>query len=185
MTTRAARNVGLASLALTLAAFSPAQTFPERQIGGIGVTVFRDENFRGRSATFRQDVPDLKQYGFNDRITSLRVAPGQYWEACERPRYQGRCQVFSGEESDLRRAGWTDQISSLRRVRGEGRRPSLGKFGIVLYDEPVFRGRSITVKDAVDNLRSRSFHDRTESVRIVSGTWELCAEPGYRRCQTV
>jgi hypothetical protein len=181
-----APRIGIATAALlSFALPSLAQPYPERQIGGIGVTVFRDENFRGRNATFRQDIPDLKAYGFNDRITSLRVAPGQYWEACERPDYQGRCQVFSGEESDLRRIGWTDRISSLRRVRGGGRPPSLGKFGIVLYDDPLFTGRSVTVKDAVDNLRSMNFHDRTESVRVVAGTWELCAEPGYRRCQTV
>ena len=180
-----APRFGIAAAALlSFALPSLAQPYPERQIGGIGVTVFRDENFRGRNATFRQDIPDLKAYGFNDRITSLRVAPGQSWEACDRTNYQGRCQVFSGEESDLRRIGWTDRISSIRRVRGGGR-PSLGKFGITLYDEPLFGGRSISVKDSVDNLRSRGFHDRAESVRVVSGTWELCSEPGFRKCQTV
>lgn len=181
-----ARRIGLtAAAALSFTFSSLAQPYPERQIGGIGITVFRDENFRGRNATFRQDIPDLRAYGFNDRITSLRVAPGQYWEACDRTNYQGRCQVFSGEESDLRNLGWTDRISSLRRVRSGGRPPALGKFGIMLYDEPLFRGRSLSVKDSVENLRSRNFHDRAESVQIVSGTWELCSEPGFRRCQTV
>lgn len=178
-----------ATAALSFASASLAQVFPERQIGGIGITVFRDENYRGRSATFRQDVPDLRQYDLNDRITSLTVAPGEFWEACESPNYQGRCVVFSAEERDLRSAGWSDKISSLRRVRrgggGGGYRPPLGKFGIVLYDEPFFRGRSVSVKDSVDNLRSLNFHDRAESVRVVAGTWELCAEPRFRRCQTV
>jgi hypothetical protein len=158
-------------------------------MGGIGITVFQDENFRGENATFRQDVPDLRRYNFNDRITSLRVAPGEYWEACESPNYQGRCQVFSGEERNLRNVGWTDKISSLRRVRrgggGGGFRPPIGKFGVVLYDEPFFRGRSVTIKEPVENLRSRNFHDRAESVRVVSGTWELCAEPRFRHCQRV
>jgi beta/gamma crystallin len=179
-----------ATAALSFASASLAQVFPERQMGGIGITVFRDENFRGRSATFRQDVPDLRQYDLNDRITSLTVAPGEYWEACESPNYQGRCVVFSAEERDLRSAGWSDKISSLRRVRreggsGGGYRPPLGKFGVILYDEPFFRGRSVSIKDSVDNLRSVNFHDRAESVRVVSGTWELCAEPRFRRCQTV
>ena len=157
MKSRICRRILLAvSAAVFFAGSSPAQIYleKEKQIGGVGVTVFRDENFRGENATFRQDVPDLKRYGFNDRITSLRVAPGEYWEACESPNYQGRCQVFSGDERNLRNVGWTDRISSLRRVRrGGGGGGVSGKFGIVLYDDPYFRGRSVTIKDPVDNLR--------------------------------
>jgi hypothetical protein len=190
MISRSIRCVGLVvAVALSFATRSPGQ-FRERQMGsGVGITVFRDENFRGENATFRQDVPDLSRYNFNDRITSLRVAPGEFWEACESPNYQGRCQVFSGEERNLRNVGWTDKISSLRRVRGAGAgggfRPPIGKFGVVLYDEPFFRGRSVTIKDPTENLRFQSFHDRAESVRVLGGRWELCAEPRFRRCQTV
>ncbi len=190
MTTRLAWRIGfVAAAALSLAVTAIAQPVRGRQIGGIGITVFRDENFRGQSATFRQDIPDLRQLGLNDRISSLTVAPGEFWEACESPNYQGRCVVFSNEERDLGNSGWSDKISSLRRVRrgggGGGFPPPLGKYGIVLYDEPLFRGRSLSVKDSVDNLRSINFHDRAESVRVVSGAWELCSEPGYRKCQTV
>lgn len=190
MKTRVVHCIGFpAAVALLLAAPSLGQRFPERQLGSVGITVFRDENFRGQSATFRQDIPDLRQFGLNDRISSLTVAPGEFWEACESPNYQGRCVVFSNEERNLGNSGWTDKISSLRRVRGGGGGggypPPLGKYGIVLYDEPLFRGRSVSVKDSVDNLRSVNFHDRAESVRVVSGTWELCSEPRFRKCQTV
>ena len=191
MKKRSISGFGLA-VALAVAAIPLLAQYRERAIGGIGLTVFRDENFRGENATFRQDVPDLRRYGFNDRITSLRVAPGEYWEACERTNYQGRCQVFSGEERDLRRIGWTDRISSVRRVRGGGGGggnpgpfPPDTRRGIVLYDDPYFRGNSLPMRDASENLRFQSFHDRAESVRVLSGRWELCAEPRYRRCQVV
>lgn len=196
MTNRSLRRI---SLVIALAAFAtallpaslPAQ---DRRLGGVGITVFQDENFRGENASFRSDVPDLRRFGFNDRITSLQVAPGEYWEGCEDANYRGRCQVFSGEERDLRRVGWSDKISSLRRVRGGGGggggivvppRPPLSRRGIVLYDDPFFRGNSLPVNRPIDNLRFQSFHDRAESVRVVSGRWELCAEPGFRRCQIV
>ena len=42
---------------LVIMAESSAQ---ERQMGGVGITVFNDRNFGGKSATFRQDVPDLE-----------------------------------------------------------------------------------------------------------------------------
>lgn len=190
MTTRMVRSIGLVAASVILFASASAAQFEQFQLGGVGITVFQDESFRGENATFRQDVPDLRQYGFDDRITSLRVAPGEYWEGCELPNYRGRCQVFSGDERNLRSSAWSDRISSLRRVRGEGGggggfEPPIGKVGIVLYDDPFFRGRSITLKDPTDNLRFQNFHDRAESVRVIGGTWELCAEPRFRKCQTV
>src|SRR5215831_18406457 len=90
----------------------------ERQMGGIGITVFADLNFRGKTATFRQDVPDLRPMGLDNRIRSLRVGRGEKWEVCEHANYQGRCVVISGEEPDLRRNQWDRIISSMRRVTG-------------------------------------------------------------------
>jgi beta/gamma crystallin len=156
--------------------------------GDGGITVYRDENFRGRSATFQSDVPNLRRYDLNDRITSLRIAPGESWEACEDTDYRGPCQIFSRDERDLRRLGWTDRISSLRRVRGGPGRfpvPPITKGGIVLYDEPGFRGNTISIGDPVEDLRDRNFNDRAESVRVVSGTWEVCVDQDFRNCQTL
>src|SRR5262245_23509832 len=123
----------------------------QRQMGGVGITVFVDRNFRGRSATFRDDVPDLRPLRFNDNISSIRVGPGELWEVCEHSNYQGRCVVVSREEPDLRRNSWNDIISSLRRVRGGGgggagggfqRHPGPGGTSIVLFDQTNFRGRA-------------------------------------------
>lgn len=50
---------------------------------GWTVTVFRDRNFAGASATYAADVPDLDvvagpcKPGFNDCISSVRIAPQQ------------------------------------------------------------------------------------------------------------
>jgi hypothetical protein len=61
MNTRLARGIGLVVASVAFFGSSlAAQSFQERQIGGIGITVFRDEFFRGENATFRQDVPDLR-----------------------------------------------------------------------------------------------------------------------------
>ena len=86
------------AVVVAIAAAPLAAQYEEREIGGVGITVFSDENFRGENATFRQDVPDLRQFNFSDRITSLRVAPASTGRAAMLVNYQGRCQVFSGEE---------------------------------------------------------------------------------------
>jgi len=49
-----------------------------RIFGGTEVTVFRDVRFSGRSARFAGDVRNLKDEGWNDLISSLRVRPGSY-----------------------------------------------------------------------------------------------------------
>src|SRR5688500_7643650 len=84
---------GAVTICVLTATSAPAQ---ERQIGGIGVTVFSDSNFRGSNATFRTAIPNLQSAGLNDRISSLEVAAGEMWEGCEHADFRGRCQVFSG-----------------------------------------------------------------------------------------
>jgi hypothetical protein len=47
-----------------------------RLFGGAGVTIFQDTRFGGRSRDFRSDVRNLKDDGWNDRLSSLRVRGG-------------------------------------------------------------------------------------------------------------
>src|SRR6185503_19407923 len=151
----------------------------QRQMGGVGITVFTDRNFRGKSATFQEDVPDLARYGLNDRISSLRVAPGEQWEVCEHSNYQGRCVVFSGDEPRLTDSSWGDVISSLRRAGGGAVFPpgspvpaSQSGWYIVLYDQPNYRGNPTNYKGPVPALSGYS--RPAQSVTIGRGVWELC-----------
>jgi hypothetical protein len=47
-----------------------------RLFGGAEVTIFQDTRFNGRSRDFRGDVRNLKDDGWNDRLSSLRVRGG-------------------------------------------------------------------------------------------------------------
>jgi hypothetical protein len=91
-----------------------------RFIGGAGITVFEDANFRGKTQTFQYDVSDLRSSGLDNRISSIRVGAGEQWEVCENRNYGGRCIVVSGQESNLRDNSWGDRISSIRRNNGGG-----------------------------------------------------------------
>ncbi|QQS33123.1 MAG: peptidase inhibitor family I36 protein [Acidobacteriota bacterium] len=175
-------------LAAVLIAFSAvSDSFAQRQMGGgVGITVFKDRNFKGRSATYRNDVSNLDGTDFNDEISSIRVARGEYWEVCEHADFGGRCAVVSGEEADLRKNDWNDKISSLRRVRGG--MPGWGGGGggtsndyIVLYTQPNYRGTPTNIPGGVAWL------DKTaRSVTIGRGTWQLCDGGNFTgRCETV
>jgi hypothetical protein len=163
---------------LTLLALSPLASGEMRQIGGAGLTVFRDSEFRGNSASIREDMPNLRSIGMNDRISSFKVAPGERWEVCEHANYQGRCVEVSGEERNLANTGWNDKISSVRRLHGgSSHRPDDDGGYIVLYDEPRYRGRTKNIDGPRSSLKD--FNDRARSITVGRGVWEVCEHKNY------
>lgn len=172
-----------------------------RQMGGVGITVFVDVFYRGQSATFREDVPDLGEFRLAGRTSSLQVAPGEAWEVCEQAEYRGRCQVFSEVEPDLRQHGWNDRVRSMRRVRGGGYYPPGPGYpqpgypqpgpgypanaGIVLFSETNFQGDTRGFDREVTDLQEYGFNDRARSVRVLWGTWEICRDNYFRNCRLI
>lgn len=154
----------------------------DRQMGGVGITVFTERNFRGRSSTYREDIPDLEPLGINDNVSSIRVGRGERWEVCEHSNYQGRCVVVFGNESDLRRNDWNDVISSIRRVGGgpPNRPPQGGGDYIVLFDRPNYRGNPTNYNGPYPDVPNSA-----QSVTIGRGAWLLCEGQNYSgRCIT-
>lgn len=87
--------------------------------GNSSITVYTDANYRGRSMSFREAIPNLRNSGLNDAISSMRLRRGS-WEVCEDANYRGRCEVINGDVSNLARSGMNDRISSLRPARRGG-----------------------------------------------------------------
>lgn len=181
-----------AGLALIAGPAARAEQAEPRQVGGVGIAVFSDANFRGRNATFRTDTPDLTPYDLNDRISSLRVAPGEMWEVCEHRNYGGRCQVFSGAEPNLGKLEWSDAISSLRRVRGPGGGDEYyppiepPRRGLELFSRPRFQGDRRLIHEPVADLKRLGFNDDARSLRLdPSQSWEICADTNFRNCRVV
>jgi hypothetical protein len=165
-----------------------------RQMGGIGITVFEDSNYRGRNATFRDDEPDLRRAGLNDRIQSLQVAPGEMWEVCRDIQYRDCVQV-SSDYSDLRRLGnLSGEISSARPWRSGGGFPGPGPGPVPPFPGPGVRGRLViysginfTGRATVVSTQSSAINLRSAgSVRVEGGNWQICEDTNFRgRCSTV
>jgi Beta/Gamma crystallin len=169
------------TMAIAMAALTPVRAHGQ-QAGTI--TVWTDANFRGPSATLRGATPDLRPYGLNNAISSLRILPGQAWEVCEQPNFRGRCQVVSGDVRDLGKAtSWNDRISSLRPVR---RAVAAGAVvgpprQLVLYGQINFGGPSY----AVSGPMAQTGTVVTRSARA-QGTWLVCDGRQFTgRCQVV
>ena len=187
------------ALVLSVSALSLDASAQRGRFGGYaGITVYEDPDFRGDSVTFRNDMPDLRQEGLNDRISSLEVDGNQAWEVCRDVNFGGGCRVFQGSIENLRSEGWNDRISSMRAV-GYARNNSNTRGGVwgnqrgngnyrdsrlVFYDRTNFRGDARDIVNGSNNLGSVG--DRARSVQVYGGTWELCdGSSRNARCVTV
>jgi len=148
-----------------------------RLLGSNEVTVFRDGNWHGRSARFTGDVRDLKGGGWNDQISSIRVAPGRGFGGWlperapvwgnDRPPREGACFYedadFHGRSFCVPRgatytslpSGFNDRISSIRVFGSEVR----------IFQDRNFTGRSKEVRKDMKDLRGE-WHDTVSSIRV-------------------
>lgn len=167
----------------------------------VRVEVYTNPNFTGAAMTLDNDIDNLRNTGFNDRIQSMRIYGGN-WEACEDQNYGGVCQVFG--PGDYRRLPpqLDRSISSLRRISNEPSwtgvipggqsyavlEPGAGRsrHPIWLYEHGNFGGRTIRAVGDVADLGPSGMNDAASSVFISFGTWQLCEDSNYRgRCFTL
>jgi hypothetical protein len=87
--------------------------------GRQSITVYRDSNYRGQALQFNGPVPNLRNSGMNDAISSFQLRGS--WELCTDANFGGRCTLFDGDQNNLARWQLNDSISSLRPARRGGR----------------------------------------------------------------
>lgn len=96
------------------------------------VCVYQHTDYRGNSQCFDagEDMPNLKDIGWNDGISSIRVFSGSTVAVYEDSDYRGQRLIVERDIPDLTKVqarggwSWNDQISSLRASggrRGNGR----------------------------------------------------------------
>jgi hypothetical protein len=76
------------------------------------LTMFDDQNFRGRSYAAQREVRNLADVGFNDMAVSIRVDGGR-WQVCTDKNFQGQCMIIDRNTSQLA-TNFVRQISSIR-----------------------------------------------------------------------
>lgn len=72
--------------------------------------LFSGNHYGGHYITIRQNVTDLRHYGFNDRAQSMH-ARGR-WQVCTKVNYRGRCHTVRGSDPLLGRLN--GNVTSLR-----------------------------------------------------------------------
>lgn len=157
------------------------------------MTLFQDDNFRGRSVNVRSDVRDLSRLDFNDKTSSIVVRSGT-WEVCKDADFRNSCRTLQpGRYASM--PGMNDSISSVREVRRGGAGGHDGGPGgnrpgrpdnngaVLLFPDAGMRGQPVRLDNEVNDLNRYRFNDRAQSIVINYGRWEFCADANFRgRC---
>ncbi|MGE0565832.1 MAG: peptidase inhibitor family I36 protein [Pseudolabrys sp.] len=112
---------------VSVAAMPAAPAFAQGRGGP--VCVFEHVGFNGRQLCFSpgQNIPSISSFGgfWNDRISSITVAPGFVVRACQHDGFRGRCVTYDRSVPNLVADGFNDTISSLQ-VTSRGGGPGFG-----------------------------------------------------------
>ncbi|WP_018148646.1 beta/gamma crystallin-related protein [Henriciella marina] len=179
-------------------------------VGGDAATIYVHPDFRGKSLRVTGPITHLHEYGFNDKVSSIRIERGT-WEVCVDPDFRGRCEILTYRAGELNDYRLNDKITSIRPIarrlgdnqwpdgrRGRGRgdrfdpppghnRDAYGRGGhgrgdapVILFADPQFRGNALPVDGAIPHLNELRFNDKVSSIVVNSGVWEVCTDPNYR-----
>ncbi|MFM9864693.1 MAG: beta/gamma crystallin-related protein [Micropepsaceae bacterium] len=113
---RVGLTVTLACLAVGIASAAPAAppvaAAPPAPVP-LSITVFDQENFKGRSVKISAATPNLATMKFEDKVASFEVAGAGDWVLCENRNYGGRCARVQAKAADLRIIQLFARVSSL------------------------------------------------------------------------
>jgi hypothetical protein len=103
---------------------------------------------------------------------------------CRDSYFRGECRTFGpGRYDDFDSLNFLRRVSSLRPVGGVvPPAPPVAPTrvaGIELFADPGFRGDRVAIDGTISDLARSDFIDRTESVIVNEGTWEVCSGAGF------
>ena len=143
--------------------------------------VYKDVNFHGSSKRFESDIRDLREEGWNDRISSFSVGSRGYtgsggWGSTmtssgvcfyEHPNFDGRYFCANmGATQPAMPEGTNDRVSSIRIV---------GNASVTIFQDARFGGRSQTFDRDVRSLDGLGWDDLISSYRVATrgggGNW--------------
>jgi Peptidase inhibitor family I36 len=129
-----------------------------RLLGVSEVTVFRDNDMRGRSAHFTRDVNDLRNDGWNDTISSIAIQ-----NDANNGNGRGRNRDYRDEVGTS--GVWNPNDGVWAR---DGIAP---RDGACFYSDTDYRGESFCVaRGGTYASLPRGFNDRVASVRVFGGS---------------
>ncbi len=155
------------------------------------------ERFSGPCLVARQDIRDLREFGFQGSVASMGPLPAnmnfRHGTVVSR-NILGEFVFF--ETDTFGNLNFSHNSDQYYRYNGSGgygqyngqqddtsyRGPS--RPDIIVYTEQNYGGASLGINTDIGALNSVGFDDRISSIEIKRGDWEFCADPYYQgRCK--
>ncbi|NXF39692.1 EDSP protein, partial [Nyctibius bracteatus] len=131
------------------------------------IIIYEHANFQGSSREFTNDIGNLRDVGWNDCVSSVKVI-GQPWVAYEHLHYTGQLLVFEEGEYSFVGEQMNDKITSLQVITESLHNPQ-----ITLYEHAQYQGKSRVITEATDLGRGPD-NDTISSHKVQRGAWLLC-----------
>ena len=138
------------------------------------MTIFQGRDFRGPSYTLH-DNANLGDINFQNKVSSIIVRSGT-WDVCTEPDLAGQCATLYPGEYPVLNSRLNDRIESMRLV---DRQVLNGRQGIVIYSQPNYSGKAVTLKGDAATLVPHGIQDQASSIKISGGRWEFCTQPNF------
>lgn len=147
------------------------------------IELYEQPQFQGMALGLDRANPNLADYGFDNRTSSVVVRSGQ-WELCTDAQFRGACLVLGPGQHTTLPPAMLHSLSSVRPKDGGGWAGGStdDPYGaaVVLYDSGNFSGKSLAVNGPVPSLGQAGMGDRVSSVEVRRGRWQLCRDSGYQ-----
>ena len=177
-------------MAALLGAAAPVHAQRDREIGGIGLTVWSDSNYRGSNHTFRDDNPDLRSIGHDQPHLQFARGTRRGLGGLQRVTIRGTLSGVFGRRAGPS-AARVERHHFVRAARAAARRwrrlprapDQTGSSSTPAYD---YSGQRIALSNATSDFRRIDFNDRAMSLRVPRNqAWEICVHNDYDDCRVV
>jgi Beta/Gamma crystallin len=105
--------LGTGFAAYAAAPATPAVPTPPAAPVPLSITIYDQEDFKGRSVKITAATPNLAAYQFEDKVASFEVAGAGDWVLCADRSYKGVCARVAAKATDLRVIQLFGRVSSL------------------------------------------------------------------------
>ena len=143
--------------------------------------VCTDSDFRGKCRVVDASVSKLGYLRLNDNISSVRKLTGPYQTSWNNHGWH------DGQYGNSNGNGWGHNNGN-GNSNGWGNGPNRPTptgygttgAGAILFEHGNFDGRALPVGGDVFDLGNTGMNDAASSIRVNSGRWQVCSDPGFR-----
>ncbi|WP_018691454.1 beta/gamma crystallin-related protein [Algicola sagamiensis] len=152
------------------------------------IILYQHGDFSGQSILIQGTTEALPV--LDDQVSAIQVLSG-HWKAWSGPQGTGEYMYLQPGLYDIKDLKWNDAISSIEQVYATRTPPAVEVF---THDNQSGESYAIRHPNNPDlsrlvrqpNIRKLDFHEKTSSIRVLSGQWQLCSDRFYEgKCTTI